>query len=146
MNGANFQTLKAIIIGISLGDLNIQKKISGSRLRFKQGIMHAEYLIHLFELFINYCNSAPKLIYNFNKDTNKGSYLIYFNTTVFAIFDEFYHMFYDENGIKIVPANIGDLLTPIGLAYWSMDDYKFIFNYGVYFRFDKNLLDSIVGI
>lgn len=36
-------------------------------------------------------------------------------------------MFYSNflfyfNGIKIVPSNIEKYLTPIGLAYWTMDD------------------------
>ena len=31
-------------------------------------------------------------------------------------------MFYNEAGVKIIPANIGELLTPVGLAYWFMDD------------------------
>ena len=31
-------------------------------------------------------------------------------------------MFYNELGVKVIPANIGELLTPIGLAYWFGDD------------------------
>jgi len=44
-----------------------------------------------------------------------------FNTNTLPIFNEFYELFYLE-GKKVVPKNIGDLLTPIGLAYWAMDD------------------------
>jgi hypothetical protein len=40
-------------------------------------------------------------------------------------------MFY-PNGIKILPVNIGEILTPAGLAYWAQDDgYK----QGAGFRF-----------
>ena len=28
----------------------------------------------------------------------------------------------DSNRIKIIPTNVFDLLTPIGLAFWHMDD------------------------
>lgn len=39
----------------------------------------------------------------------------------FPCFNEFFDLFY-PNGIKAVPANIGELLTPVGLAFWIMDD------------------------
>jgi len=53
--------LHNIIIGCSLGDLNINKQSKTSRLRFKQGLNHIEYLNHLFELFSGYCNvNEPK--------------------------------------------------------------------------------------
>ena len=35
-----------------------------------------------------------------------------------------YEKFY-VNGQKVVPANIADILTPVGLAYWIMDDGGF---------------------
>jgi len=34
---------------------------------------------------------------------------------------ELYDFFYPE-GNKIIPLNIGDLLTPLGLCYWICDD------------------------
>jgi hypothetical protein len=36
-------------------------------------------------------------------------------------FNELYDLFY-VNGVKIIPLNIGELLTARGLAYLSMDD------------------------
>ena len=35
-----------------------------------------------------------------------------------------YEKFY-VNGKKVVPATIADILTPVGLAYWIMDDGVF---------------------
>jgi len=46
---------------------------------------------------------------------------MYFHTFAFSCFNGFVDLFY-PNGIKIVPANIGELLTPVGLAFWIMDD------------------------
>lgn len=42
----------------------------------------------------------------------------------FPCFNEFVDLFYPY-GVKIVPANIGALLTPVGLAFWICDDGGF---------------------
>ena len=39
-------------------------------------------------------------------------------------FNEFHNLFY-PNGSKLVPLNIGELLTPLSLAYWLADDGSF---------------------
>jgi hypothetical protein len=56
---------------------------------------------------------------------DKRTGLIYgsirFNTLSLPCFNEFYDLFY-PNGQKVVPLNIADLLTPLGLAYWTYDD------------------------
>jgi hypothetical protein len=39
-------------------------------------------------------------------------------------FNEIYDFFYFE-GKKVVPSNIGELLTPVGLAFWIQDDGTF---------------------
>src|SRR5438309_650386 len=43
--------MKEIIVGLLLGDLNAQKQNLNARLRFGQGIVHKEYIMHLYELF-----------------------------------------------------------------------------------------------
>ena len=48
--------LHEVIIGSSLGDLNINKLSNNFRLRFKQGLNNINYLNHLFELFSDYSN------------------------------------------------------------------------------------------
>ncbi len=37
-------------------------------------------------------------------------------------FNYYKNLFYISDGLKIVPSNIQDLLTPRGLAYWIMVD------------------------
>ena len=43
-----------------------------------------------------------------------------FSTRKYPCLNELYHLFYKK--IKIIPYNIYDLLTPIALAHWIMDD------------------------
>jgi hypothetical protein len=76
----------------------------------------------LYELFQNYCSSAP-VISNLLPDSRTGKIYtrIYFYSYSLPCFTPLYELFY-VNGIKVVPANIGDLLTPLGLCYWICDD------------------------
>lgn len=46
---------------------------------------------------------------------------VHFNTLHLPCFNEYYNIFYPL-GKKIVPLNIGEILTPAGLAVWAMDD------------------------
>jgi hypothetical protein len=73
--------LKNILVGLILGDLYIQKSKGcvNPTLRFEQGLVHEDYLFPLYELFKNYCSSAPK-IRNVkpNKETGKIYRRIFF--------------------------------------------------------------------
>lgn len=46
---------------------------------------------------------------------------IYFWTLKFPCLNIYYEMFYKDK-VKIIPNNLDELLTPVGLAYWIMDD------------------------
>ena len=107
-----------------MGDLYIQKEKGyvNPTLRFEQNLVHQDYLMHLYELFNDYCGKAP-IIKNRppNKVTGKISSSIYFNTLALPCFIELGNLFYPD-GKKIIPLNIGDLLTPLSLVYWICDD------------------------
>ena len=53
--------------------------------------------------------------------TNKNYSSLTLRTKSFSLFTEYYNLFY-LNGVKVIPNNIGDLLTPLGLAHWIMQD------------------------
>lgn len=119
--------LKEILIGLCLGDLHIERK-SLSRnalLRFEQGQVHEKYILYLYSLFKDFCRSEPK--YSTRKPdirTGKTYNRIKFQTLFLPCFNEFHELFY-LNSKKIIPSNIGNLLTSRGLAFWAMDDgYK----------------------
>jgi hypothetical protein len=110
---------KEILVGLLLGDISIEKPKAGvnARLFFKQGIIHKDYLLHLYELFSIFCSSVPKVIH-WVKDKRSGKEYsaIYFTTYCLPCFTELYELFYPD-GKKVIPANIGELITPLGLAY-----------------------------
>ena len=56
-----------------------------------------------------------------DKRTGKIYKSIYFRTLTLPCLNEYHDIFY-KNKVKIIPKNLDELLTPIGLAYWIMDD------------------------
>jgi hypothetical protein len=121
------QDLQSILVGLYLGDLYVRKPGGGvnSRLEFYQGTNHEEYLLHLYKLFQSYCMAEPKTsIRSPSKQTGKVYSSIRFDTRALPCFNELYELFY-VNGKKVIPSNIFDLLTPLGLAYWIGDDGSF---------------------
>lgn len=55
-----------------------------------------------------------------NKRTGLIYKSIYFWTLRFPCLNEYYDIFYKDNK-KIIPNNLDELLTPVGLAYWIME-------------------------
>jgi hypothetical protein len=114
---------REILVGGLLGDLSIYraKATHNARLYVQQGAVHKEYLNHLYSVFQNLCSSEPKWSFSLNKRNNRTYETLRFNSRSLPCFNYYREVFYPE-GIKIVPANIGELLTARGLAYWCMDD------------------------
>lgn len=116
--------LRQVLVGNILGDTSAKRKSipHNTYLYFKQGLIHEAYIFHLYDLFKDYCPSGPK--YNARKPdfrTGKIYSRVYFLTYSLPCFNYYYDLFY-VNGVKKIPLNIGELLTPVGLAYWAMDD------------------------
>lgn len=116
--------LQEILIGLLLGDVYAQRRRTkgNTYLYFEQGLVHKNYLFHLFNLFKNYCRSEPRTSDRLaDKRTGKIYTRVLFSTYSLPCFNELHSMFYPK-GKKIVPLNIEKLLTPLGLVYWICDD------------------------
>jgi LAGLIDADG DNA endonuclease family len=113
-----------VLIGVLLGDAKAYKSLSKNTttIYFSQSSIHTLYLIHLFSLFYDYSENYPRLREQKDSRYNKSYYSWDFNTMSLLCFNYFYDLFYNTKGRKIVPLNIIDLLTPIGLAFWISDD------------------------
>lgn len=87
-----------------------------------------------------------------NNRTNKDYTFYYFITRSLPFFTELEALFYqklDSRRIKVVPANIMELLTPVSLAYWFMDDGNalgkgFQLNTNAFAKADLELLVNVL--
>ena len=114
---------KEVIVGSLLGDADIELRGRAINGRFKivQSTKYKDYFFMLFEIFSQFC-SAPYSSYNYlDSRTNKNYSSLTLRTRSLPLFTEYYKLFY-LNGVKVIPNNIGDLLTPLGLAHWIMQD------------------------
>lgn len=123
--GPHSMDILSIIFGSLLGDAFAEnrKQGNGTRICFYQEASHLSYLIYLHKLISNlgYCNiNLPKS----HTRLGKGGVIrkiCRFNTWTYSSFNWIHELWY-INGIKIVPQNIYQYLTPLALAIWIMDD------------------------
>jgi hypothetical protein len=109
--------LKEIFVGLILGDLTGRFRYGKARFIFKQGLVHEAYLLHLYEIFKDYCPSAPVIAKSLpHFKTGKIYSSILFATYTLPCFNELYNLFY-ISGKKAIPSTIEDLLTPLSLSY-----------------------------
>ena len=120
---------REIINGTILGDGRIECRSKGirvfpitARLRIHQGRNQKDYLYWKYQVLSNIVSQQPKqIICGRNYQKNKNYYSWYFHTVTMKFFGELYKQFY-SNGHKIVPKDILDILTPLSLSVWYMDD------------------------
>lgn len=121
--GPHNQDVISVIMGSMLGDSYAEKHGEGTRFNFQQEESNVEYLVwfHRFLVERGYCSdNKPKISTRLGKNS-KVRYLYRFKTFTFTSFDPIRELFY-KNGVKVVPNNIGEYLTPLALAVWIQDD------------------------
>ena len=123
---------KDIIVGTLLGDASMErnKPTHNARLRFDQTYpKHECYLISIYIILKNLTGpmGIPKIhIRKPDKRTGKVYITIAFKTRSLCTLNYFYDLFYKYDNCgkrhKVVPNIIGELLSPVALAYWIIDD------------------------
>ncbi|RYX78149.1 hypothetical protein EON69_00085 [bacterium] len=118
---------KEIIVGTLLGDASLERRkpTHNTRLRFDQTYPdHNLYIQSIYHVFQNLTGplGVPKIyIRKPDKRTGKVYMSIAFKTRALESLNCFYDLFYTYDSLgkrrKIVPTNIGDLLTSRALAY-----------------------------
>jgi hypothetical protein len=118
-------TQKEVLVGSLLGDAYIErgKPTHNSRLRFDQTFPnHASYLTWLYITFHSLCGKGPSVVIRkADKRTGNVYSQMQMKTLAFPCLNVYHDMWY-RSGKKVVPSCIGELLTPLALAVWVMDD------------------------
>lgn len=117
------QFVKEALIGILLGDGYAERSLPtrNTRIQLIGGLVNKPYLVHLYDLLAEFCKADFKEGKSWNKKNSHWTFWIKFWTCSLPCFNEFHSYFY-VGKIKILPINLFELLTPVGLAYWAMDD------------------------
>lgn len=118
--GPHNQDILSILVGSLLGDGHAELLgHTGLRFRFKQSHIHKVYLFFLHNLVnsLGYCPATLPLY----KESQGDKYYM-FSTFSFSSLLWLYNSFYNGKGVKVIPPNITELLTPLALAVWVMDD------------------------
>lgn len=96
-----------------------RKRIKNARLGLKQSLAHSIYLLLVFNQLSHFCSHGPSLVSSVK--LGKRHYGLQFFTRTLPCFTSLHSLFY-LNGVKIIPKNIYDLLTPVALAHLIMGD------------------------
>lgn len=110
-------------MGSLLGDAHAELLISGGvRFRFKQSTIQKDYLFYKYDFLLRsgYVKTNPPSSFAQLGDSYR------FDTYTYSNFLWFYQIFYKDK-IKVLPEfnYLIQLLTPLALAIWIMDDGTF---------------------
>lgn len=113
---------QSVIIGLLLSDgwlTSENKKHKNAALGFEQSLAKVRYILFVFNLLSHYCSKSP----HFKIKTRLGirSYSLTLYTRSMPCLTELRSVFY-LNGVKILPFDIYNMLTPVALAHMIMGD------------------------
>jgi len=123
--GPHNEEIISILVGSLLGDCYGERLLNGGvRFKFKQSIIHKDYLFYLHKKILNLGYTNNILPYLIKQNLNNKIFESYcFNTYSFTSLLWLYKLFF-KNKLKIIPnyTNLYELLTPLALAIWIQDD------------------------
>lgn len=117
--GPHNKDIISIFYGSLLGDSHAERRITGhgTRLSFSQESNRQQYLIWLHTLIANigYCNAKLPIVQSRLGIGGKLRYIIRFHTFTYNSLNWLHDAWY-TNGIKRVPDDIAQYLTPLAIA------------------------------
>lgn len=115
---------KEILVGIILGDghLETQNKGRTYRLKVEHSIKQKAYVDWLYENFKDFIISPPKERTRLSLGKELTSYGF---TTLSTSEFRFYGQLFYQNGKKVIPKTISEMLSCKSIAVWFMDDGSF---------------------
>lgn len=119
---------RSLIIGSLLGDgtMRIGKGCVNANFKVEHGLMQKAYVFWKYRILQSFVYTEPKVSYRYASDGERYQKSWWFRTIRHPILTDIYYMFYPgegyRNGKKHIPLQIFDLLDPLSLAIWIMDD------------------------
>ena len=142
--------LKDLLVGLLLGDAHIRKVgTSKAYFTFEQSTKKADYFNHVYDAVKaeNLVKEAPAFYERSDpRYPGKVTSSYHFKSNTVEDLRPLADLFLDENGGKIIPSNISDLLTERSLAYWIMDDGQHVNRGGVTLCTDSFKHDEIITL
>lgn len=116
---------KSAMVGLILSDgwLRFSSKSNKSpSIGFTQSLAHSDYVWFVFSFLSHYCDNMP--LFKQGIRAGRPFYALEIGTRALPCFSELYDIFY-VNGVKVVPENIYELLTPVAFAHLIQGDGGF---------------------
>lgn len=114
---------RSVIIGLILSDgwlRFVGARSKNAQLGFLQSGANGKYFWFVFWSISHYCSANPKLRVRSRFGKENISWELY--TRVMPCLTELHSLFYSKEGVKVIPENIYELLTPVALAHIIMGD------------------------
>ena len=136
---------RSVIVGSLLGDAYLYPN---GTLQIEHSFGQENYVRWKYEKLSGIAGKAPVAVERHDSRTNRVYRSLRFYTK--ALLKEYRDVFYRERR-KIVPAQVGDLLDPIALSVWFMDDggrgartpKGLVFNTSCYSEAEQVVLQSV---
>ena len=97
------------------------KNAVNANFKTEQGLRQKDYVFWKYEQFREWVTTPPKISVRYDENRIPYSKSWWFRTIRLPDITLFHKLFYVD-GVKVVPRNIVDLLDPLALAVWIMDD------------------------
>lgn len=118
-----------LITGSMLGDgtMYVGKHAKNANFKVEHGLEQKEYVKWKYNILRNWVFTKPKLSYRYREENGeKYPKSWWFRTLRHPLLTEIHDKFYQRKSYrdrtKIVPKDLKENLTPLGLAVWIMDD------------------------
>ncbi|OGZ10694.1 MAG: hypothetical protein A3D65_05590 [Candidatus Lloydbacteria bacterium RIFCSPHIGHO2_02_FULL_50_13] len=117
-----------VLIGSLLGDARLECRSLGirdaktARFRVHHGEKQAEYVQWKYDMLKNFVSAPPRAITRLDRKRNIFETSWYFHTKSTKKLGMLHDWFYTNNGVKQLPQQLEEVLSPRMLAVWYMDD------------------------
>lgn len=117
------KTQLSVLIGSILGDgtLRLGKGFINANFKVEQGLKQKDYVFWKYNVFKEWVTTPPKISFRYDENRIPYEKSWWFRTFRHPEITFFHKVFYKE-GIKKIPQNIENLVDPLALAVWIMDD------------------------